>query len=169
MKNLRIVFVLVAICATLFTGCEKDDEDNSSPGYFFIDGVKHQLHASVAFYDEGGICPYSDVQYVSNAVLFTSSGLIVDSWDSGSGSGDVVIIQCMDPQKQKFPGAGDYSFQMDSKAVKPFTYFDFAIIQNMNSEKVESANNGMIYSQVKVQMKVKKEGDVNEYSSSGNT
>jgi hypothetical protein len=170
-KKLSIAIVVTFFSTILFSNCSDDiiDETISSPGYFVIDGVKHPLHKSVAFYDEGGTCPYSDVQFVSNAVLFTSSGLTVESWDSGSGSGDIVMIQCMDPQKQKFPGTGDYLFQMDSKAVKPFTYFDFEIIQNMNAENVESPNNGIIYSQVKVPVKVKKDGDVYEYSSSGNT
>lgn len=171
LKKLSIVIVVMFFCTTIFTNCSDDnsDETKSSPGYFIIDGVKHELDKSVAFYGDVYNCPYSGAEYIQNDVEFLSSGLFHESWDSGSGIGDIVMIQCMDPQKQKIPGTGDYSFQVDAQAVKPFTYFDFVIIQNMSAENVDSPTNGIIYSQVKVPVKVKKDGEVYEFSSSGLT
>jgi hypothetical protein len=165
MKNLRIVFVLVAICATLFTSCEKDDENTSSPGYFIVDGKKYELGKAYFEYNEIRDDVYSSSQFIQHAVYFVSEDITIKNRDEGSGKGGIVILQFMDPLKLQIPAPGVYYYQMDSKPVKPYTYFDFSL----GYGDFENSSVDFFYQISDATVNEAKSGDIYEFSSKGTT
>lgn len=170
MKNLKTGFVLVAICATLFTSCEKDDENTSSPGYFIVDGKKYDL--ATAFYDYAPENEYKGVKYIQHGVTFLGEDMPTNEEDISSGSspikGAMAIFQCMDPLKMKIPVQGEYSFQSDIFAPKAYTYFDFFIAYSSDYREMNDTTKTKYFS-IKEIVEVKNEGEIYEFSSSGKT
>lgn len=160
-KFCTVLFVMVFI-SLIFSSCKKDDENSSSPGYFTIDGVKHDLHSAYNTYYEltDDIHPGS-VKYIQSEVAFISEGLSSKNGEP-TGSGDLVLFECQDPLNQQIPGPGDYTYLSDSKPVTPYTYFTFLYNQGIGS--AESKDYWL-----RETVKVKKSGDVYEFSSSGTT
>ena len=165
MKNLKIVVVFVAICATLFTGCEKDDEDSSSPGYYIIDGVRYNLGKAYFEYYDIRIHHANNKEYLEHTVTFISDGFIWKNGEVISGKGSVAIIQFMDPLKVQIPESGNYVYQSDNDPVKSYTYFDFTLGYFDN----ENTSLSFYYNTYDSVVKVSKSGDVYEFSCTGKT
>ena len=161
MKNAKkytsALFFVLVLSLTIFSGCEKDDENSSSPGYFILDGKKHDLVKAYFRYFE---LEDNGVPYFQNEVYFLSAGITIENEEASNG--DMVLFECQDPLNQQIPGTGEYKYLSDSDPVTPYTYFGFLFIQGVSS--TESKDYWL-----RETVKVKKSGDVYEFSASGKT
>jgi hypothetical protein len=166
MKNLKIVFVLVAICATLFTSCEKDDDNTSSPGYFIVDGKKYEL--TVAYYETG----YESDDAIHHRAYFFSDGMPTDTeqilQSNTPVKGAMAYFDFIDPIMVKIPVQGEYTQQPDHLTPKSFTYYNFWFAYSTDWRKGEDTTITKIFAIDEI-LEVKKEDDVYEFKSAGNT
>jgi len=164
-KKLSIALIVFVLCSTMFSSCKKDDEKTSSstsPGYFVIEGVRHDLqYAYNTYYELTDDIHPGSVKYIQSEVAFISKGLNTEGGEP-TGTGDIVVITCQDPLNQQIPGDGKYNYLPDTEPVKAYTYYSFTLITGIGTADTKDY---YPYETVKV----KKSGDVYEFSSSGTT
>lgn len=159
MKLSGLIFITLLL--TLTFGCKKDDDEtNTAPGYFTVDGKKYDLQKCYYAKNSEFGPLYRLVLIVSKDISFTNTV------NSLNGKGNLVLLGIILPEGQMDFTTGDYTYESEPAYGIPATFnggfmvgLDYA---NGNSGSEYEMNNTTI-------LKITKSADTYTFRATGKT
>lgn len=166
MKTLKLFagfLVLMGLVIITITSCKKDD-DKSAPGYFTIDGAKHELskcYISKRINNDAG---HEDEDNY-DLVFASESITLTDISGMPEGSGNMFAVVFTTEINQEGIESGEYNFGFDESI--PFSYFGTSYFVGYNSSNQTIEEDGEPDNNTSI--KVTKTGDTYQFLLEGET